>query len=95
VKRHIISRDIDKDGSQRRVTSRLVRHKLSGDGARQKPLYASTTPAFFDISDVFDGIRSRSLAIYPIRLSSRDCFFSLRIKFEDTTDWIVERVLRA
>lgn len=64
------------------------------DGARQKPLYASTTSAFFDISDIFSGIRSRSLAIYPICLSPRDTFFSLRIKFEDTTDWIVERVLR-
>lgn len=95
MRRRIISRVVDRDASQRRVTSRLVRHKLSGDGARQKPLYASTTSAFFYISDIFDGIRSRSLAIYPIRLSSRDCFFSLRIKFEDTTDWIVERVLRA
>lgn len=50
--------------------------------------------SIFDISDVFGGIGSRCLAIYPIRLSLGNCFFALRTKFEDTTDGIAERVLR-
>jgi hypothetical protein len=88
----IISRAMDRDTSQRRVTSRLMRRKLRGDRARQKPLYASTTSTFFDISDIFGGVGSYCLAVYPICLSLRLHLFGLPLKSEDTTHRIVERV---
>lgn len=42
--------------------------------------------SIFDISDVLGRIGSCCLAIYPIHLSLGNCFFALRIKFEDRTD---------
>lgn len=90
----LLSRVLYRDTSQRRVTSRLMRRKLSGDAARQKPLYASTTSTFFDISDVFSGVGPCCLVIYPICLFSRNYFLCFAYKFEDTTGCFGERELR-